>query len=127
MEENLQLTELYQIDGKPLVAPDQDVEMSFEDLDGAQAGRDESGYMHRILVRSKVGVWNFSYSHLTGDQYRYLLSLLPEGGSFTFTYPDPKDPKVSKKTTAYLSKYSVVWHSAVTDTYRNMQFSVIEC
>lgn len=127
MEENLSLTQLYLLDGKPMVAPDQDVEMSFEDLDGAQSGRDQSGYMHRILVRRKVGVWTFSYSHLTGAQYRYLLSILPTGGSFTFTYPDPQTPGNSKKTTAYLSKYGVVWHSAKTDTYRNMQFSVIEC
>ena len=49
------LTELYKIDGKPMVAPDADVQMSFEDLDGAQSGRDESGFMHRILVRRKVG------------------------------------------------------------------------
>ena len=127
MEDNLCLTELYCIDGKALVAPDADVEMSFEDLDSAQSGRDESGYMHRIVVRSKVGVWNFSYSHLTGAQYRYLLSVLPRGGSFRFTYPDPENPGARKHTTAYLSKYGVVWHSARTDTYRNMQFSIIEC
>jgi hypothetical protein len=127
MEENLNLTELYQIDGKSLVAPDQDVEMSFEDLDGPQSGRDESGFMHRILVRSKVGVWNFRYSHLTGAQYRYLLSVLPETESFVFCYPDPMEPGLQKTTTAYLSKYAAVWHNARTDTYRNMQFSVIEC
>jgi len=125
--DELNLTELFLLDGKPLVAPDGDMEMSFEDLDGAQSGRDESGFMHRIVARRKVGVWNFSYSHLTGRQYRYLLSVLPTGGSFPFTYPDPERPGSQKTTTAYLSKYGVVWHSAGTDTYRNMQFSVIEC
>ena len=125
--DNLSLTDLYQLDGKPLIAPDQDVEMSFEDLDDAQSGRDESGFMHRIVARHKVGVWTFHYSHLTGDQYRYLLSVLPKGGTFAFTYPDPEQPGSSKRTTAYLSKFGVVWHSARTDTYRNMQFSVIQC
>ena len=48
--ENLNLTELYLLDGKPVVAPDGDMEMSFEDLDSAQSGRDESGYMHRMVV-----------------------------------------------------------------------------
>lgn len=121
------LTDLYQINGKNLLAPDQDVEMSFEDIDAADAGRDESGYMHRNVVRSKLGVWNFVYSHLTQAEYSYLLSLMPTGGTFTFTYPDPVDSTKRKKTTAYLSGYGVVWHSARTKDYRNMKFSVIEC
>lgn len=121
------LTELYQINYQPMIAPDQDVAMSFEDLDAAQSGRDEAGFMHRVVVRSKVGVWEFSYSHLTGEQYRYLLSILPASGSFTFTHPSPADSTVMQETQAYLSKYSVVWHSARTDTYRNLKFSIIAC
>ena len=50
----LNLTQLFLLDGKPIVAPDEDVEMSFEDLDSAQSGRDESGFMHRIRVREKT-------------------------------------------------------------------------
>lgn len=121
------LTELYQIDGKPLLAPDAGVEMSFQDLDAAESGRDESGFMHRILVRSKVGVWNFSYSHLTEAAYRYLLSVMPAGESFTFTYPAPGDSSRLLTTTAYLSQYGVVWQDARTGQYRNMKFSIIEC
>ena len=33
----LNLTQLFLLDGKPIVAPDEDVEMSFEDLDAATA------------------------------------------------------------------------------------------
>ena len=120
----MELTELYQINGQPMVAPDAGVEMSFTDLDDAQSGRDESGYMHRIVVRQKVGVWNFVYSHLTREEYSYLLSILPTGGSFTFTYPTEDG---SRNTRAYLSGYSVVWQDARTGLYRNMKFSIIEC
>ena len=123
----LNLTQLFLLDGKPIVAPDADVEMSFEDLDAAQSGRDESGFMHRIRAREKVGVWRFRYSHLRGEQYRYMLSALPREASFLFTYPDPQNPGSQKTTTAYLSAYSAVWRSARTDTYRNFEFSVIEC
>lgn len=121
------LTELYQIDGMAMVAPDADVKMSFEDLDGAQSGRDESGFMHRILVRRKVGVWEFSYSHLTRQEYAYMMSILPQGGSFLFTHPGRQDSTVPEQTRAYISRYGVVWHSARTDSYRNLTFSVIEC
>ena len=121
------LTELYQIDGLPMVAPDSDVQMSFEDLDGAQSGRDESGFMHRILVRRKVGVWEFTYSHLTRQEYAYMMSILPTGGSFRFTHPSREDSTQPAVTQAYISKYGVVWHSAKTDSYRNLTFSIIEC
>ncbi len=121
------LTELYKINGKALIAPDAGVEMTFTDLDDAQSGRDESGYMHRIVARHKVGVWNFAYSHLTESEYAYLLSILPRTGSFTFTYPMPGSSSRSMDTDAYLSNYGIVWHNARTGDYRNLKFSIIEC
>ena len=121
------LTELYKIDGKPVVAPDADVKMSFEDLDSAQSGRDEAGYMHRIPVRKAVGVWEFCYSHLTRQEYAYMMSVLPTGGSFRFTHPSRGDSSLPEETQAYISKYGVTWHSAKTDSYRNLTFSIIEC
>lgn len=117
----------YLINGSPIPLPDQDVEMSFEDLDHADAGRDEAGFMHRLVVRYKVGSWKFSYSYLDSRTYRALMQLLPREGSFTFSYPDPEDPEQYKQTTAYLSRYGIVWHNAARDLYRNLQFSVIEC
>ena len=113
-------TELYTINGKPLIPPDGDVQMSFEDLDSAQSGRDQAGFMHRIPVRYKVGVWEFSYSRLTGEEYAYMLSVLPKAGNFIFTHPQGQ-------TAAYLSKFSIVYHNAKTDTYKNLKFSIIEC
>ena len=116
----MELTTLFQIDGKPMPVPDADVAMSFEDLDAAQSGRDEAGFMHRIPVRYKVGVWEFRYSFLDGETYRYLQELLPRGGSFRFTCPEGQ-------VEAYLSRYSLVWHNAKTDTYRDLKFSIIQC
>ena len=121
------LTERYLIDGKPMLAPDEDVEMSFEDLDASDSGRDESGVMHRTVARHKVGVWHFSYSCLTQAEYTYMLSILPQSGSFTFTHPKLTDCTQTENCTAYLSGYSIVWQSAKTKLYRNLKFSVIEC
>jgi len=121
------LTHLYQINGRPLFAPDADVQMSFEDLDAADSGRDESGVMHRIPVRYKVGSWQFSYSSLTQEEYAYLCGILPRAGSFTFTHPASDDCTRTESCTAYLSGYSIVWHSARTKDYRNLKFTVIEC
>ncbi len=121
------ITELYQINGVPMLAPDADVEMSFEDLDASDSGRDESGVMHRIVVRHKVGVWNFHYSRLTQEEYAYMLRLLPQSGHFTFTYPKLEDADQTESCTAYLSGYSILWHSAKTKDFRNLKFSIIQC
>lgn len=121
------LTELYQIDSKPMLAPDADVEMSFEDVDSPDSGRDESGVMHRIMLRNKVGVWNFCYSRLTQEEYAYMLSILPKTGCFSFTHPKQEDCTQTESCTAYLSCYSVIWHSARTKDYRNLKFSIIAC
>lgn len=52
------LTNLFQIDGKSLYAPDCDIEPSYSDLDSSDSGRDEAGYMHREVVR--MAIQNFS-------------------------------------------------------------------
>ena len=117
----------YLIEGNPIPLPDEEVEMSFEDLDRAEAGRDESGYMHRLVARYKVGSWHFVYSHLTQQTYQKILQLLPKKGSFVFSYPDPMNPDQYKHTTAYLSNYGIVWRDASTGLYRNLKFSIIEC
>ena len=121
------LTELYKIDGAAMVAPDANVNMSFSDLDAAQSGRDQSGYMHRSPVRKKVGVWEFTYSYLTQQEYAYLLSLLPEGGTFRFTRPSQTDWKTPQTSKCYLSNYSIGFISADTGDYRDLKFSIIEC
>lgn len=121
------LTELYQINGKPMVAPDENMEWSFEDLDASDSGRDESGVMHRIVVRRKVGCWAFSYTQLTQEEYAYMMSILPEAGCFTFTHPSLTDCEKTESCTAYLSNFSVVWQSVKTKAYRNLKFNIIAC
>ncbi len=58
-------TDLFTVNGQPMLAPDEEIGISYEDLDASDSGRDESGVMHRIVVRQKVPSWTFSYSHLT--------------------------------------------------------------
>ncbi len=121
------LTNLYKINGKALFAPDENVSMSFEDLEASDTGMDEGGFLHRIVVRHKVGTWSFYYSHISQEEYAYMLSLLPLSGSFTFTHPKLTDCAQTEDTAAYCSKYSIVWHSAKTKDYRNFKFDIIEC
>lgn len=120
-------TELFLINGKPLLVPDSEVGVSYEDLDSADSGRDESGVMHRIPVRYKVASWSFSYEHLTEAEKQYMESIFPDAADFSFTHPSRTDASVAVTTRAYRSKYSISWKNARTGLWSNYSFKIIEC
>ena len=122
----MNLTQLFQVNGQDLLLPDAGVEFSYEDIDSADAGRDQSGVMHRQMVRCKVGKWTFHYDFLTQQQLEYLEQLFPDSATFTFTHPDRRtgQPTQSK---AYRSRVSMSWYSARLGLWRNYSFSVIAC
>lgn len=115
------------INGVPMLVPDSEVGVSYEDLDSADSGRDESGAMHRVPVRYKVGSWSFSYNHLTEAEKQYMESLFPDAADFEFTHPDRLDASVSVTSRAYRSKYSISWKNARTGMWNNYGFNIIEC
>lgn len=117
--------EEYRIAGLPMLVPDQDVELQYSDLDASDAGRDESGWMHRIVVRRRVKAWAFTYSHLTAEEYAYMESLFQERDTFTFTFPTA-DGSV-KTCKAYCSGGSIALRNLRTGIYKNYKFSIIEC
>ena len=120
-------TNLFLIDNVPMLLPDAQVGMRFEDVDAADAGRDESGYMHRTLLRSKLRSWHFTYSVLTQDEFAALQSILNGPKTFTFTFPDPADPKKTLSVQAYLNQYGISWYNAKIGLYRNLKFRIVEC
>lgn len=120
-------TELLKINGVPMLAPDEDVGVSYEDLDSGDSGLDESGVMHRIPIRYKIGSWQFSYSNLTEEEKRYMEALFPDAADFAFTHPDRLDSAKPVTCRAYRSKYSISWKNARTGTWQNYGFSIVEC
>ena len=113
------------INGQPLPLPDADVELSYQDLDAGSAGRDESGILHRVRVRTRVKTWGFGYFALSRETFRYLENLLSQSSLFTFTYPDTDGS--AKTCQAYCAKSSLVYHNARLGLYRNYKFNIIEC
>ena len=118
---------MFYIDGKEMLPPDAGLDMSFEDLDGAASGRDAAGYMHRKMLRQKVGKWSFSYSRLTPEQYKYMEGLFAGKATFDFTYPDPENNAQSKTLRAYRTVQGITWENVRTGELRNYKFSVVEC
>ena len=117
-------TELFLIDGQPMLVPDRDVEVRFEDIDAASAGRDEAGVMHRKPVRNKVGSWEFSYGFLTQQELAYTEALFGNKATFTFTYPGLDGPE---KRTCYRSACAITWRNAKTGLWKGYGFRIIEC
>ena len=122
-----QKVDFYQVDGQPMPAPDEEPEFSFSDLDASDSGRDESGVMHRIVVREKVGTWSFSYAHLSDEDLAYLRNLFAGKAQFTFTRPVFGSSNATENCTAYMSQYSAVWKNQRTGQWRNFKFNIIQC
>lgn len=115
------LTELFLIDGQPMLAPDADVALVVEDLEASDSGMDESAYYHRFVVRQGLGRWQFFYRELTEQEYAYVESLFAGKDSFQFTYPSAENGGV----TAYRKKQETQWHSL--NRLRNYQFTIVQC
>ena len=115
----------FTIDGSPMLGTAEEQELSFSDLDSSDSGRDEAGYMHRDVVREKVGTWSFNYPFLDKEDYHYLRTLLQGKSSFTFGYLDEDGTR--RTTTAYCSKYGIVVKNRTAGTYKNLKFNIIEC
>lgn len=109
------------INGKPVLVPDQDVEISRSDLEADDSGRDESGYLHRIVTRERMRTWTFSYDFLTKAEYEYLMGLFAGNPTFAFTYDGVNS------CIAYCSEDSITWRNARTGEYRNLSLCIIEC
>ena len=120
-------TELFKINDVPMLVPDTDVAMSFSDLDASDSGRDEAGFMHRIVMRYKVGSWKFTYSHLTEEEKQYMESLFPDSDNFRFLHPSNRNSGVMEETICYRSKYDISWKNAKTGLWSGYGFSIIEC
>lgn len=115
---------MYTIDGSPMLEPDEEVSLSFSDLDASDSGRTEDGVMHRVVVREKVATFGFSYAILDKEDYAYLESLMTGKAEFTFGYIGPDGQ--TRSVTAYCSKTSIVLKNR-GGLYKNYKFNIIQC
>lgn len=123
----MKTTELFQINGQPMILPAEGVGFSYEDIDDSSSGRDEAGYMHRFVVRYKVGKWSFSFSTITEEEKRYLESMIPNTPTFSFTHPSREDSSILETDTCYCSKVDMSWYNARIGLWKNYKFNIIQC
>ena len=121
------LTNLFQIDGKSLYAPDCDIEPSYSGLGSSDSGRDEAGYVRGGGVREGGAGWAGAERCLTDDEYKYTIGLFAGKATFQFTHPKAGSSTEIETTTCYCSKYGIAWHNAKTKQWKNLKFNIIEC
>ena len=114
-----------QIDGKPILIPDADVQVEFADLESEDSGRDEGGFMHPLFLRRGIRTWTLDYGTLTAEEYRYMEALFVGKVTFSVDYLD--EHRKAARCTAYRSQHSIAIHNARLGIYRNYQFSIMEC
>lgn len=120
-------TTLFTINGKPILAPDKGVSVSYADLEATDSGRDESGVMHRIVLRHKVPTWRISYSSLTEEERQYMEALFPDAATFTFRHPSINDASVAEETVCYRSGFNIAWQNAITGAWSGYSFDIKQC
>lgn len=108
------------IDELPLPCPDENVVISENDLDSEDTGRDESGYMHRFVLRPKVKTWEFPYAFLSAADYAYINSLIEDKAEFQVDF-------WGVQTIAYCSNISATIQNVLTGDYRDVTLKIIEC
>ncbi len=113
------------IDGQPVLVPDGDITISFEDLDSDVSGQDEAGFMHRLLLRSGVKTIPLAYTSLDTEEYRYMESLF--GGKQEFRVDCRGIDGSPLSFMAYRSKHSISIHNIKTGVHKNYNFNIIEC
>lgn len=113
------------IDGQPILVPDADITVSYENLDSSESGRDESGFMHRVVLRTDVRKIPLSYAFLSREDYLYMESLFRGKKDFQVDCRDFDGSPLSFR--AYRSKHSITIFNARSGVYKNYTFNIIEC
>lgn len=122
----MRTTDLFTIDGKPVLVPDGDLAFSAEDMESSDSGHDENGNYHRYVLRHNVPSWDFSYSRLSREEYAYMEGLFGKKDTFTFGFV-AAHTGIKQEITAYRSKHSVLWHCAADGQFRDYCFRITAC
>ena len=113
------------IDGEPILTPDADIEVGFEDMVDEGSGFDEAKYYHRFIWRFDRRSWKLKYAFLTREEYLYLRSLYKQKVTFKFSFINEDGDQ--ETVDAYCVAGNVVYQSKRSGLYKNFSMEIIEC
>lgn len=113
------------IDGVPMLTPDIDVEITYEDLESSDSGFDQGGFYHRIVMKFNRRKWKFKYAILTKDEFVYLRALLKGKQSFLFSFQNEQEK--TETVMAISNPVTVAFQSKRSGLYKNLTIEIVEC
>lgn len=114
----------FQIDGKPVPVPDEDVQIIPQDVTSGDSGYDESRVMHRKVVRTTES-FVIQYANITTEEYQYIKSLVM--GKDYFLLEHRLYGSEVQKLDAYCDKLPVFLNNAKNGTMKKMKFTISQC
>ena len=113
------------VDNVPMLTPDIDVEITYEDIEYSDSGYDQSGFYHRMVHRFNKRTWRFKYAVLTADEFVYLRSLVKNKATFSFSFHNEEGG--AETVQAYSRPITVAYQSKRSGLYKNLTLEIIEC
>lgn len=126
----LRRTNLLKIDGQPMPEPTETAQIEFADIESDDSGADESGVYHREVLRFGVLACTLTYGYLDNADCAYLLSLLQNKTTFSFTCPvSSMDTDVTQTITrtCYCANYGAALQRLQAGVWRDMELKIQEC
>ena len=114
-----------QIDGQPVPVPDADLSVEVLDREAEDSGYDESGVLHRFLVRRQVRSITLLYDVINREEYRYLCALVGGKDTFLVQYRDA-DGQPSELI-GYCTGLQTALHNAKQGIYKGLKLVIREC
>lgn len=120
----LDTTGMWKVNDSPIYVPDTDVGIEYHSLASEDSGRDESGYMHIVWVRTDLRKVKLKYALMTGEELAYMRNLM-QGKEFLFTYADENKASTFQ---AYTSKIDATLYTKIGDVliYKDVSINAIE-
>ena len=115
----------FQIDGQPVPVPDADLSVEVVDLEAEDSGYDESGVLHRFLVRKQVHCITLLYDVLSREEYHYLRALV--GGKDTFSVQYRGVDGQPSELIGYCTGLQAALHNAKQGIYKGLKLVIREC
>lgn len=120
----LDTTGTWQVNGEPIYIPDAEVSITHSHIASSDSGRDESGYMHIIWLRTDVYKVGIRYALMTGSELNYIRSRM-QGREFSFTFVDEGTKKTIR---GYCGEVTATLYTKLNgvNIYKDVAANVIE-
>ncbi len=110
------------IDGHPILVPDEGVQITEKDI--VISGTDESGVVHREILRPNVLSVSLLYAYMTLEEYRYMRSLVSGKAHFPVSFLDIDGQ--NRTITAHCDKIPISLYNKVVGLYKNFVMTITE-